>query len=111
MVYRSVTPLGAYGGATDSPWNKGYTQARDQAVAAISALVEPTTGMDSGLVIEAPPVPGGGLDREALRRVVLNAMHGGAACRVMAGWCVHESTADRVVAALAPLLTGGERDG
>ena len=35
IVQKAVVPLGAYGGATDSPWNKGYTRARDEAVAAL----------------------------------------------------------------------------
>lgn len=37
-VSNAVRPLGAYGGATDSPWNRGYTQALNEATAALLAL-------------------------------------------------------------------------
>lgn len=37
-VDRAVTPLGYGGGATNSPWNKGYEKAKNEALNAILAL-------------------------------------------------------------------------
>jgi hypothetical protein len=39
-VDQAVRPLGHYGGASNSPWNKGYEQAKNEALNAILGLRE-----------------------------------------------------------------------
>lgn len=39
-VDRAIRPLGYGGGASNSPWNRGYEQAKDEALNAIYALIK-----------------------------------------------------------------------
>ena len=57
VVDRAVTPLGYYGGASNSPWNQGYEQAKNEATNALLAALQDARALlgDGGVDPAWPP--------------------------------------------------------
>lgn len=79
-VMNAVRPLGAYGGATDSPWNKGYTQALHEAEAALIARLDTArTNRDADCCPVCGQLPAPGHEHPATEIMAALDRSGGAA--------------------------------